>query len=77
VFVRGCAGLQVLKETSIDSPFTKTVAAEILSLPMFPQLIGEQQDRVGGRNPNFISIKCGERVESEAVCLAGKARTES
>lgn len=38
-----------------DFPIAEKVAAEIVSLPMFPQLVGEQQNRVVSEVVNFVS----------------------
>jgi dTDP-4-amino-4,6-dideoxygalactose transaminase len=38
-----------------DFPVTERVAAEIVSLPMFPQLTGDQQARVVACAMNFLS----------------------
>jgi dTDP-4-amino-4,6-dideoxygalactose transaminase len=40
-----------------DFPVTERVAAEIVSLPMFPQLTSEQQDLVAARVRDFVSAK--------------------
>jgi dTDP-4-amino-4,6-dideoxygalactose transaminase len=40
-----------------DFPVTERVAAEIVSLPMFPQLTGQQQARVAAEVLEFTSLK--------------------
>jgi dTDP-4-amino-4,6-dideoxygalactose transaminase len=40
-----------------DFPVTERVAAEIISLPMFPQLSPEQQDVVVARMKDFVGAK--------------------
>jgi dTDP-4-amino-4,6-dideoxygalactose transaminase len=40
-----------------DFPVTERVAAEIVSLPMFPQLSTEQQDVVVARVKDFVGAK--------------------
>ena len=40
-----------------DFPVTERIAAEIVSLPMFPQLSSEQQDVVVARVKDFVSAK--------------------
>ena len=42
-----------------DVPVTERVSAEILSLPMFPTLIAEQQKRVAAEIASFVATKCG------------------
>jgi dTDP-4-amino-4,6-dideoxygalactose transaminase len=43
-----------------DFPITEKAAAEIVSLPMFPQLTGEQQARVVEQILNFVSMTTPE-----------------
>ena len=40
-----------------DFPVTECIAAEIVSLPMFPQLSPEQQDVVVARVKDFVGAK--------------------
>ena len=39
-----------------DFPVTEKIAAEIVSLPMFPQLTPEQQDRVVQKVTEFVAV---------------------
>ena len=39
-----------------DFPVSERVAAEIVSLPMFPQLRAEQQERVASETMNFVAV---------------------
>jgi dTDP-4-amino-4,6-dideoxygalactose transaminase len=57
-----------------DFPVTEKAAAEIVSLPMFPQLTAEQQARVVKEILNFTSNPANTRVENQAVSLAGSTR---
>jgi dTDP-4-amino-4,6-dideoxygalactose transaminase len=43
-----------------DFPVAERAAAEIVSLPMFPQLTGEQQARVVEQILNFVSMTTPE-----------------
>ena len=52
-----------------DFPITEKAAAEILSLPMFPQLTAEQQSRVVKEIIAFAPMTAGKSVESEALSL--------
>jgi len=52
-----------------DFPMTEKAAAEIVSLPMFPQLTAEQQARVVEEILNFTSMRARKHVETEAVSL--------
>ena len=52
-----------------DFPMTEKAAAEIVSLPMFPQLTAEQQARVVEEILNFTSMTARKHVETEAVSL--------
>ncbi len=54
-----------------DFPVTEKAAAEIVSLPMFPQLTAEQQARVVEEIVKFASTVSSRAVETEAVSLAG------
>jgi dTDP-4-amino-4,6-dideoxygalactose transaminase len=49
-----------------DFPVAEKAAAEIVSLPMFPQLTVEQQARVIEEIVNFISTVAHEQVETDA-----------
>jgi len=40
-----------------DFPVTERIASEIVSLPMFPQLTGNQQDAVAGKVKEFLSMR--------------------
>ena len=40
-----------------DFPVTERVATEIVSLPMFPQMTGEQQSRVAAKVREFVATK--------------------
>jgi dTDP-4-amino-4,6-dideoxygalactose transaminase len=40
-----------------DFPVTERVATEIVSLPMFPQITGEQQNRVAAKAREFVTAK--------------------
>jgi dTDP-4-amino-4,6-dideoxygalactose transaminase len=55
-----------------DFPATERVAAEILSLPMFPQLTAEQQLRVAKEIGKFVSRPHRAHPESE-MDLTGSA----
>jgi len=46
-------------EITSNSPVTERVAAEILSLPMFPQLTTAQQKEVAGAVMQFIASNVG------------------
>ena len=53
-----------------DFPVTEKVSAEIVSLPMFPQLSKEQQERVIGEIVAFGAKKTGARSGKEEKVLA-------
>ena len=55
-----------------DFPITETAAAEIISLPMFPQLTAEQQSRVVEEIAEFTAAR--NQVGNEAVSLTSAAR---
>jgi dTDP-4-amino-4,6-dideoxygalactose transaminase len=57
-----------------DYPVAESVAGEIISLPMFPQLTVDQQAKVAEEISRFISmtLPSAERTEKRAV-----ARTEN
>ncbi|MGO9085591.1 MAG: DegT/DnrJ/EryC1/StrS family aminotransferase [Candidatus Sulfotelmatobacter sp.] len=57
-----------------DFPVTEKVAAEIVSLPMFPQLTAEQQARVVEEILNFTSMIARKQAETEAVSLTTATR---
>ena len=57
-----------------DFPMTEKAAAEIVSLPMFPQLTAEQQARVVEEILNFTSMRARKHVETEAVSLTTATR---
>jgi dTDP-4-amino-4,6-dideoxygalactose transaminase len=48
---------QHLKYKKGDFPVTERVATEIVSLPMFPQMTGEQQSRVAAKVREFVVTK--------------------
>jgi dTDP-4-amino-4,6-dideoxygalactose transaminase len=50
-----------MNHKSGDFPVTERVAAEIVSLPMFPQLTRDQQQRVANRVLEFAGSKVGAR----------------
>ena len=56
-----------------DFPVTEKAAAEIVSLPMFPQLKAEQQARVVEEIVAFTSITARKQVE-QATVLSGATR---
>ncbi len=58
-----------------DFPVAERVAAEIVSLPMFPQLTADQQARVAEEILAFTSTTARKRVESEDSALATAERT--
>jgi dTDP-4-amino-4,6-dideoxygalactose transaminase len=58
-----------------DFPVTEKAAAEIVSLPMFPQLTGEQQARVVDEILSFTSSSNRKPAEAEASSLAAADRT--
>ena len=58
-----------------DFPVCETIAAEILSLPMYPQLTPEQQARVVEEILNFTCKFTRERAEAEITSLATADRT--
>ena len=57
-----------------DFPITEKAAAEIVSLPMFPQLAAAQQARVVEEIVHFISMSGRKHVETEAVSLTAATR---
>jgi dTDP-4-amino-4,6-dideoxygalactose transaminase len=64
-----------LKYRQGDFPVAERVAAEIVSLPMFPQLTAEQQARVVEEIVSFTSKFSSEHPEAEGASLAGADRT--
>jgi dTDP-4-amino-4,6-dideoxygalactose transaminase len=58
-----------------DFPVAEKAAAEIVSLPMFPQLKEEQQARVAAEISDFTSMTGRKRVEHDAVSLSTAERT--
>jgi dTDP-4-amino-4,6-dideoxygalactose transaminase len=58
-----------------DFPATEKAAAEIVSLPMFPQLTAAQQARVVEEILNFTSMTARKHVETEAGTLTTAERT--
>jgi dTDP-4-amino-4,6-dideoxygalactose transaminase len=61
-----------LKYSVGDFPVAERIAAEIVSLPMFPQLAAEQQARVANEILAFTSGPAGKRAVSED-CVAAAA----
>ena len=57
-----------------DFPATEKAAAEIVSLPMFPQLTAPQQARVVEEILNFTSMTARKQVETEAGSLTAATR---
>jgi dTDP-4-amino-4,6-dideoxygalactose transaminase len=64
-----------LNYSSGDFPVAERVAAEIVSLPMFPQLAAEQQARVTEEVLTFISKLPSKRAESEENLLVSAEQT--
>jgi dTDP-4-amino-4,6-dideoxygalactose transaminase/acetyltransferase-like isoleucine patch superfamily enzyme len=58
-----------------DFPVARRVAAEIVSLPMFPQLTADQQARVVEEISALTSMTARKRVESDGIALAAAERT--
>ncbi len=58
-----------------DFPVTEKAAAEIVSLPMFPQLTAPQQARVVEEVVNFASRFTGKNAEADVTSLAAANRT--
>jgi dTDP-4-amino-4,6-dideoxygalactose transaminase len=58
-----------------DFPVAEKAAAEIVSLPMFPQLTAEQQARVVEEILNFTSRVTRKHAEAEVPSLAAADRT--
>jgi dTDP-4-amino-4,6-dideoxygalactose transaminase len=57
-----------------DFPISEKAAAEIVSLPMFPQLKAEQQVRVVEEILNFTSMTARKQVEADATLTAATRR---
>jgi dTDP-4-amino-4,6-dideoxygalactose transaminase len=57
-----------------DFPVSEKAAAEIVSLPMFPQLKAEQQARVVEEILSFISLTARKQVEHDTVSLTAETR---
>ena len=53
-----------LRHKAGDFPVTEKIAEEIVSLPMFPQLTKEQEERVVEEICKFESVNAGKRVET-------------
>ena len=58
-----------------DFPVAEKAAAEIVSLPMFPQLTAEQQARVVEQILSFTSKFTRKHAEPEGTSLATADRT--
>jgi len=58
-----------------DFPATEKAAAEIVSLPMFPQLTAAQQGRVVEEILNFTSMTARKQIETDAGTLTSAERT--
>jgi dTDP-4-amino-4,6-dideoxygalactose transaminase len=58
-----------------DFPITEKATTEIVSLPMFPQLTGEQQSRVVHEILNFTSAMAQKQVTTESVSLTPESRS--
>jgi dTDP-4-amino-4,6-dideoxygalactose transaminase len=58
-----------------DFPVSEKAAAEIVSLPMFPQLRAEQQARVAAEISDFTSMTARKHVETDASSLSTSERT--
>jgi dTDP-4-amino-4,6-dideoxygalactose transaminase len=58
-----------------DFPVAEKAAAEIVSLPMFPQLTAEQQARVVEEIVSFIAKFTRKHAEAEVTSLAAANRT--
>ncbi|HZQ24482.1 MAG TPA: DegT/DnrJ/EryC1/StrS family aminotransferase [Terriglobales bacterium] len=57
-----------LQYTTGDLPVSEKAAAEIVSLPMFPQLTAEQQSRVAAEILTFTLMAVREPFKTETVC---------
>ena len=65
----------VLKHRQGDFPAAEKAAAEIVSLPMFPQLTAEQQGRVVAEILSFTSKFTRKHAEAEVTSFATADRT--
>ena len=63
-----------MQHSAGDFPVSEKAAAEIVSLPMFPQLKAEQQARVVEEILRFISMTARKRVEHDAVPVTAETR---
>jgi dTDP-4-amino-4,6-dideoxygalactose transaminase len=52
-----------------DFPVAEKVAAEIVSLPMFPQLTAEQQGRVVEKIARFVQTALPKQAMAESAAL--------
>jgi dTDP-4-amino-4,6-dideoxygalactose transaminase len=57
-----------------DFPVTEEVAPQIVSLPMFPQLTGEEQARVVAEIENFFQVTASKKQSSETSSHHSPAR---
>jgi dTDP-4-amino-4,6-dideoxygalactose transaminase len=57
-----------------DFPVTESVAGEILSLPMYPQLTSEQQERVAAEVKAFVTKLQLKPAETELGSLVSAER---
>jgi dTDP-4-amino-4,6-dideoxygalactose transaminase len=58
-----------------DFPVCEKIAAEIISLPMFPQLTTPQQTRVVEEIATYNSKSARRRSEADVTAFAGADRT--
>jgi dTDP-4-amino-4,6-dideoxygalactose transaminase len=63
-----------LQYSAGDFPVSEKAAAEIVSLPMFPQLEAEQQARVVEEILRFTSLTARKQVEHDAISLTAETR---
>ena len=63
-----------LKYRKGDFPVAEKASAEIVSLPMFPQLAAKQQVRVVEEIVNFVSMTARKGIETEGASLATTRR---
>jgi dTDP-4-amino-4,6-dideoxygalactose transaminase len=64
-----------LKYQAGDFPVTEKIAAEIVSLPMFPQLTAEQQTRVVEETVRFNQMFVAKRAVNQSIPLGMVERT--
>ena len=64
-----------LKYRQGDFPVTEKVATKIVSLPMFPQLTGEQQAKVVKEVVSFAARFAHKNIEADETSLAASNRT--